>query len=124
MFIHDAVLEGVICGNTKIPVHNIHNAVVKMSKKDPKSKMTGFQLHFKVSTQIMLTFLYDKGSSLIYLTCLRRLYKLRDRTLTINLAKLDFNLLCRRRTDTKILYPVRHYMLHVVHTNTIVYIFM
>jgi protein tyrosine phosphatase len=48
MFIHDAVLESVICGDTKIPVHDISRAIAKMSKKDPRSKMTGFQLHFKV----------------------------------------------------------------------------
>ena len=50
ILVHDAVMEGVICGDTKIPVPNIHSAVVKMSKKDPESEMTAFQLHFKVAT--------------------------------------------------------------------------
>ena len=90
MFIHDAVMEGVICGDTKIPVHNIHSAVAKMSQKDPRSEMTGFQLHFKVS--IELTSFYEEGPS-ANLTHIHRFYKLRDRTLTSSLAKLDYSLL-------------------------------
>ena len=49
MFIHDAVMEAVVCGKTEIPVHNLHNVVAKMSKKDPKSNLSGFENHFKVS---------------------------------------------------------------------------
>ena len=52
MFIHDAVMEGVICGNTEIPVVSLRSAVTKMSKKDPKSNTSGFELHFKVSIHV------------------------------------------------------------------------
>ena len=49
MFIHDAVMEAVICGKTEIPVHNLRNVVAKMSKRDPQSNLSGFENHFRVS---------------------------------------------------------------------------
>jgi netrin-G3 ligand len=53
-FIHDAVMEGVICGDTKIPVHNVRDTVTKMHEKDPESNMTTFEMHFKVSLNISI----------------------------------------------------------------------
>ena len=53
MFIHDAVMEAVVCGKTEMPVHNLHNVVEKMSNKDPKSKLSGFENHFKVSKPLV-----------------------------------------------------------------------
>ena len=50
-FIHDAVLESLICGDTQIPSSDLLQALDKLKKTDrhfagPK---TGFEIQFQVS---------------------------------------------------------------------------
>jgi netrin-G3 ligand len=47
-FIHDAVLEALVCGNTQIPVESLRVAVSKLSKRNEKSQKTGYDGHFEV----------------------------------------------------------------------------
>ena len=49
-FIHDAVLETLICGDTQIPSSDLHRALGKLKKVDKHTAgMTGFEKQFQVS---------------------------------------------------------------------------
>ena len=50
-FIHDAVLETVICGDTQIPASDIQRALHQLKKPDKNfdgPEMTGFDKQFQV----------------------------------------------------------------------------
>ena len=48
MFIHDAILESVTCGDTQIAATNMRISVAKMKKKDNQNQPRGFQYQFRV----------------------------------------------------------------------------
>ena len=48
MFIHDAILESVTCGDTEISSANLRRALENLSKIDPKNNATPLELQFKV----------------------------------------------------------------------------
>jgi len=48
VFIHDAVLESLICGNTQIPASGLIGAVDKLKQKDSETGRTGFETQFHV----------------------------------------------------------------------------
>ena len=48
IFIHDAVLEALFCGNTEVPIQSVHIAISKFSKPDLKTKKTAYDRHFEV----------------------------------------------------------------------------
>ena len=50
VFIHDAILESVTCGDTEIMISsaNLRLVLQKMSKVNPKDNATSFQTQFKV----------------------------------------------------------------------------
>ena len=50
IFIHDAILESVTCGDTQIEAGNLRRRLTQLQKKD-ESGRTGFELQFSVSTQ-------------------------------------------------------------------------
>ena len=48
-FIHDAVLETLICGDTQIPASDIRRALDRLKKTDKNfDGMTGFHKQFQV----------------------------------------------------------------------------
>ncbi|XP_062509110.1 receptor-type tyrosine-protein phosphatase S-like [Corticium candelabrum] len=47
-FIHDAILEASVCGQTGILAHNLRTAIAKLSKKDVKLGKTGFEKQFNL----------------------------------------------------------------------------
>lgn len=47
IFIHDALLEAVICGDTEIPARNLHAHIQKLMRVDPIENITGMELEFK-----------------------------------------------------------------------------
>ena len=49
MFIHDAVLESLTCGDTQIPASGLLGAIEKMKEKDRETGRTGFETQFHVS---------------------------------------------------------------------------
>ena len=55
MFIHDAILESVTCGDTQIAATNLKDSITKMKKHDSKNKPHGFKYQFKVYTR---TYMY------------------------------------------------------------------
>ena len=48
IFIHDAILESVICGETEIPSANLRKALEEMNQTDPKENITTLEKQFKV----------------------------------------------------------------------------
>ena len=50
VFIHDAVLESLTCGNTQIPASGLTNAIEKLKEKDSETGRTGFETQFHVWT--------------------------------------------------------------------------
>ncbi|XP_036361663.1 receptor-type tyrosine-protein phosphatase F isoform X7 [Octopus sinensis] len=47
IFIHDALLEAVTCGNTEVPARNLGAHIQKLSQPDPGETVTGMELEFK-----------------------------------------------------------------------------
>ena len=48
MFIHDAVLESLICGDTQIPASGLVSAIEKLKQRDSETGRTGFETQFHV----------------------------------------------------------------------------
>ena len=48
MFIHDAILESITCGNTQVSASDLQRVVIKLKQRDPHTKMTGYEQQFKV----------------------------------------------------------------------------
>lgn len=48
MFIHDAMLESITCGNTQVSASDLQRAVTKLKQRDPITKLTGYEQQFKV----------------------------------------------------------------------------
>ncbi|WAR22990.1 LAR-like protein [Mya arenaria] len=49
IFIHDALLEAVTCGNTEVPARSLSPHIQKLMQPDPGETVTGMELEFKVS---------------------------------------------------------------------------
>lgn len=47
IFIHDALLEAVICGDTEVPARNLHAHIQKLMRIDSIENITGMELEFK-----------------------------------------------------------------------------
>ena len=48
VFIHDAVLESLTCGDTQIPASGLSGAIEKLKEKDRETGKTGFETQFHV----------------------------------------------------------------------------
>ena len=48
MFIHDAVLESLTCGDTQIPASGLSGAIEKRKEKNTETGTTGFETQFHV----------------------------------------------------------------------------
>ena len=48
MFIHDAILEVLTCGDTQITSTNLCLEMNKLSREDPTHKCTGYQHQFNI----------------------------------------------------------------------------
>ncbi|XP_032454535.1 tyrosine-protein phosphatase Lar isoform X4 [Nasonia vitripennis] len=51
IFIHDALLEAVICGNTEVPARNLHSHIQKLMQPEIDN-ITGMELEFKKLSNI------------------------------------------------------------------------
>ncbi|XP_065084231.1 tyrosine-protein phosphatase Lar isoform X2 [Ochlerotatus camptorhynchus] len=47
IFIHDALLEAVICGSTEVPARSLHNHIQKLMQTEPGENITGMEMEFK-----------------------------------------------------------------------------
>lgn len=48
MFIHDALSELLVCGETEVPVADLRIKINQLSRKTPRDITTGFQKQFQV----------------------------------------------------------------------------
>ena len=48
IFIHDAILESVMCGDTEINATNLRSTLMKMNKKNKKDNLMKLETQFKV----------------------------------------------------------------------------
>lgn len=53
IFIHDALLEAVTCGNTEVPARNLYSYIQRLTQIEPGENVTGMELEFKVSAARM-----------------------------------------------------------------------
>ena len=49
MFLHDAILESVTCGDTQVTAADLRMMIKKYERVDPLTGLTGFQSQFQVS---------------------------------------------------------------------------
>ena len=49
MFLHDAILESVTCGDTQVTAANLRMMIKKYGRMDAITGLTGFQSQFNVS---------------------------------------------------------------------------
>lgn len=49
IFVHDSVLEAVVCGETQVSASNFRLAMTKLGKVDPGTGLNGFELQHQVS---------------------------------------------------------------------------
>ncbi|XP_047993091.1 tyrosine-protein phosphatase Lar isoform X5 [Leguminivora glycinivorella] len=47
IFIHDALVEAVVCGDTEVPARNLHGHIQKLMRIDTIENITGMELEFK-----------------------------------------------------------------------------
>uniref|UniRef100_A0A673AIB3 Receptor-type tyrosine-protein phosphatase delta n=1 Tax=Sphaeramia orbicularis TaxID=375764 RepID=A0A673AIB3_9TELE len=47
IFIHDALLEAVTCGNTEVPARNLYSYIQRLTQIEPGENVTGMELEFK-----------------------------------------------------------------------------
>ena len=50
-FIHDAVLEWLICGDTKIPAREMKRAMERLSQVKEQTGQNGYDTQFQVNTR-------------------------------------------------------------------------
>ena len=48
MFIYDAILESITCGNTQISAADLQKVVTKLRQRDPNTQLSGYEQQFKV----------------------------------------------------------------------------
>ena len=54
VFIHDAVLESLTCGDTQILASGLSGAIKKLKEKDRETGRTGFETQFHVCIPLIL----------------------------------------------------------------------
>ncbi|XP_072318770.1 protein tyrosine phosphatase receptor type Db isoform X20 [Eucyclogobius newberryi] len=47
IFIHDALLEAVTCGNTEVPARNLYSYIQRLTQIEPGENVTGMEVEFK-----------------------------------------------------------------------------
>ena len=47
IFIHDAILEAMTCGDTQINASDLRRSIQKLGQRDPETRLTGFESQFK-----------------------------------------------------------------------------
>ena len=54
MFIYDAILESITCGNTQISAADLQRVVTKLRQRDPNTQLSGYEQQFKVYYYLIL----------------------------------------------------------------------
>ena len=53
IFIHDAILEAVTCGDTQISASDLRRNIHKLCQRNPETRLTGFEGQFKASLSLL-----------------------------------------------------------------------
>jgi len=48
IFIHEAVLEAVLCGNTEIPARNLYTHIQRLTERSAVDGVAGMEREFRV----------------------------------------------------------------------------
>ena len=54
MVVHDALLEGAVCGITHFPVLQMSTKIQQLCEADKESELNGFESQFKVRNSLPL----------------------------------------------------------------------
>ena len=54
IFIHDVILESVMCGDTQVSSGDLRSAVTRLTNKDDCTGKTGFETQFEVMHALLL----------------------------------------------------------------------
>lgn len=54
MFVHDAILEACLCGNTAIPVCEFRSLYYNISRLDPQTNSSQIKDEFQVRAQLVI----------------------------------------------------------------------
>lgn len=60
VFVHDAILEACLCGNTAIPVCEFRAIYYNISRLDPQTNSSQIKDEFQVSTHILTTRAFEQ----------------------------------------------------------------
>ena len=52
IFIHDALLEAVVCGFTEVPARSLHHHIQQLMQTEPGENITGMEIEFKKLSSI------------------------------------------------------------------------
>ena len=63
IFIHDALLEAVMSGNTEIPARNLYAHIQKLTQPEPGETVTGMELEFKVGVLLIAHLHYRRAKT-------------------------------------------------------------
>ena len=70
MFVHDAILEACLCGNTAIPVCEFRAIYYNISRLDPQTNSSQIKDEFQVSTKMFVccfaAAVFTSNTGLIY----------------------------------------------------------
>ena len=67
IFIHDALLEAVMSGNTEIPARNLYAHIQKLTQPEPGETVTGMELEFKVGVHLVAILYYKNAKTKFFL---------------------------------------------------------
>ena len=60
IFIHDVILESVMCGDTQVSSGDLRSAVTRLTNKDDCTGKTGFETQFEVMYALLHCCLYHR----------------------------------------------------------------
>lgn len=64
IFIHDALLEAVTCGNTEVPARNLYSYIQRLTQMEPGENVTGMEVEFKVRNLFRLLWLTEPTATI------------------------------------------------------------
>lgn len=67
VFVHDAILEACLCGNTAIPVCDFRAIYYNISRLDPQTNSSQIKDEFQVSTHTQLMLVIGVGINWTYI---------------------------------------------------------
>ena len=67
IFIHDAILESVMCGDTEINATNLRSTLMKMNRKNSSTKL---ETQFKVQREFLIDYIKDQKQCCLILQVL------------------------------------------------------